>query len=79
MPYLTTDQMIEVDRAMIEDYGIDLVRMMENAAALSPILLVNGSSTATHEAGTSWFSPAPAAMAAESLWRPGASTTTELR
>ena len=31
VPYLTTDQMIEVDRAMIEDYGIDLVRMMENA------------------------------------------------
>ena len=30
-PYVTTDQMIEVDRAMIEDYGIDLVRMMENA------------------------------------------------
>ena len=31
VPYVTTDQMIEVDRAMIEDYGIDLVRMMENA------------------------------------------------
>jgi len=31
VPHLTTDQMIEVDRAMIEDYGIDLVRMMENA------------------------------------------------
>ncbi len=31
VPHLTTDQMVEVDRAMIEDYGIDLVRMMENA------------------------------------------------
>ncbi len=31
IPYLTTAQMIEVDRAMMEDYGIDLVRMMENA------------------------------------------------
>lgn len=31
VPYLTTDQMVEVDRAMIEDYGIDLIRMMENA------------------------------------------------
>jgi len=31
IPYLTTDQMIEVDRAMMEDYRIDLVRMMENA------------------------------------------------
>lgn len=31
VPYLTTDQMIEVDRAMMEDFEIDLVRMMENA------------------------------------------------
>ena len=31
VPCLTTSQMIEVDRAMIEDYHIDLVRMMENA------------------------------------------------
>lgn len=31
VPHVTTDQMIEVDRAMIEDYRIDLTRMMENA------------------------------------------------
>lgn len=31
VPYLTTEQMIEVDRAMVDDYRIDLVRMMENA------------------------------------------------
>ena len=31
VPYLSTDEMIEVDRAMMEDYRIDLVRMMENA------------------------------------------------
>jgi NAD(P)H-hydrate epimerase len=31
IPYLTTAQMIEVDRAMIEDYKIDLIQMMENA------------------------------------------------
>ncbi len=31
IPYLTTDQMIEVDRAMVEDYRIDLIQMMENA------------------------------------------------
>lgn len=31
VPDLTTDQMIEVDRAMIEDYGIELIQMMENA------------------------------------------------
>ncbi len=31
IPYLTTSQMIEVDRAMMEDFRIDLIRMMENA------------------------------------------------
>ncbi|RMG94914.1 MAG: NAD(P)H-hydrate epimerase [Chloroflexi bacterium] len=31
IPYLTTEQMVEVDRAMIEDYKIDLLQMMENA------------------------------------------------
>ncbi len=31
IPWLTTEQMIEVDRAMMDDYRIDLVRMMENA------------------------------------------------
>jgi NAD(P)H-hydrate epimerase len=31
IPYLTTEQMLEVDRAMIEDFGIELVQMMENA------------------------------------------------
>ncbi|NIA30243.1 MAG: NAD(P)H-hydrate epimerase [Actinobacteria bacterium] len=31
IPFITTEQMIEVDRAMIEDYHIDLVQMMENA------------------------------------------------
>ena len=31
LPYLTTAQMIEVDRAMIEDYKIELMQMMENA------------------------------------------------
>lgn len=31
VPYVTADQMREVDRAMIEDYGIVLLQMMENA------------------------------------------------
>lgn len=31
VPYLTTDQMREVDRTMIEDYKIELIQMMENA------------------------------------------------
>lgn len=31
IPYLSTLQMIEVDRAMMEDYGIGLLQMMENA------------------------------------------------
>ena len=31
IPWLTTEQMIEVDRAMIEDFQIELIQMMENA------------------------------------------------
>lgn len=31
VPFLTTQQMIEVDRAMMEDYKIELIQMMENA------------------------------------------------
>ena len=31
LPYLTTEQMREVDRLMIEEYGILLIQMMENA------------------------------------------------
>jgi NAD(P)H-hydrate epimerase len=31
LPWLTTEQMVEVDRAMIEDLGIELIQMMENA------------------------------------------------
>ena len=31
IPALTTEQMIEVDRLMIEEYGIALIQMMENA------------------------------------------------
>ncbi len=31
VPYLSTEQMREVDRIMIEDYGIELIQMMENA------------------------------------------------
>ena len=31
VPYLTTEQMVEVDRAMIEDSRIELIQMMENA------------------------------------------------
>src|SRR5258708_21512667 len=31
LPYLTTEQMIEVDRAMMEDVRIELIQMMENA------------------------------------------------
>lgn len=30
LPYLTTEQMIEVDRAMVEDFPIELIQMMKN-------------------------------------------------
>ncbi|MBT3251870.1 MAG: NAD(P)H-hydrate epimerase [Candidatus Marinimicrobia bacterium] len=32
-PWITTEQMIEVDRLMIEEYGIILLQMMENAGS----------------------------------------------
>jgi len=31
IPFVDTNQMVEVDRAMMEDYKIDLIQMMENA------------------------------------------------
>jgi len=31
IPVLNTEQMVEVDRLMIEDFGIELIQMMENA------------------------------------------------
>ena len=31
IPFLSTDQMREVDRAMVEDYGMSLVQHMANA------------------------------------------------
>jgi hypothetical protein len=33
MPSLTTEQMVEVDRAMIEDYRIELIQMMAPSSA----------------------------------------------
>ena len=46
IPYLTTEQMVEVDRAMMEDFKIDLIQMMENAgrnlAHLARIRFLNG-------------------------------------
>ena len=31
IPFITTQQMVEVDRLMVEEYGIELIQMMENA------------------------------------------------
>ena len=46
VPYVTTEQMIEVDRAMMEDYQIELIQMMENAgrnlAHLACMRFLNG-------------------------------------
>ena len=38
VPAITTEQMIEVDRVMVEDLDIDLVRMMENAGRSLAVL-----------------------------------------
>ena len=40
LPAITQEQMVEVDRAMIEDYGIELKMMMENAGRALAILAV---------------------------------------
>ncbi len=46
VPYLTADQMREVDRLMVEVYHIELIQMMENAgrnlAHLARDRLLNG-------------------------------------
>lgn len=40
VPRLTTDQMIEVDRLMIEEYHIKLIQMMENAGRCLALVAV---------------------------------------
>jgi NAD(P)H-hydrate epimerase len=49
VPFLTTEQMVEVDRAMIEDYRILLIQMMENAgrnlAHLARVRFLSGDPT----------------------------------
>jgi NAD(P)H-hydrate epimerase len=46
IPAITTDQMREIDRIMVEIYGIELIQMMENAgrnlASLARKLFLNG-------------------------------------
>lgn len=48
VPYVTTEQMIEVDRAMMQDYRIELIQMMENAgrnlAHLARLRFLDGNS-----------------------------------
>ncbi len=54
IPWLDTEQIIEVDRAMMEDYRIDLVRMMENAGRCLAIItrerFLDGSPVGKHVA-----------------------------
>jgi NAD(P)H-hydrate epimerase len=62
IPYLTTSQMIEVDRAMMEDFRIDLIRMMENAgrtlAHLARVRFLGGTVHVTRP--DEKFTPVPA-------------------
>jgi NAD(P)H-hydrate epimerase len=52
IPYVTTEQMIEVDRAMMEDYRIELIQMMENAgrnlAHLARVRFLDGNPSGKH-------------------------------
>ncbi|MDH3238910.1 MAG: hypothetical protein OEM47_10400 [Deltaproteobacteria bacterium] len=45
LPYLTTSQMIEVDRAMMEDFRIDLIRMPEREATAAERWSAHGACT----------------------------------
>jgi len=72
IPYLTADQMAEVDRLMVEEFGIHLVQMMENAGSQlaelarnrflegdvvgKQVLLLAGSGG--NGGGAMWFAPA---------------------
>jgi len=38
VPWLTTELMVEVDRLLIEDLGIELIQMMENAGRSMAVL-----------------------------------------
>ncbi len=40
-PVLTTEQMIEVDRLMIEEYGVLPIQMMENAGKVGELYLAD--------------------------------------
>lgn len=54
VPFLTTEQMIEVDRAMVEDLHIDLIQMMEHAgrnlAHLARMRFLDGAPVGKHVA-----------------------------
>lgn len=58
VPYLTTGQMREVDRAMIEDFKIELIQMMENAgrnlAHLARSRFLDGNPQGKKNCGPSW-------------------------
>jgi len=41
IPYLSAEQMVEVDRLMVEEYGIKLIQMMENAGRHLAVLAKN--------------------------------------
>jgi len=56
VPGLSTMQMIEVDRAMIQDFRIELIQMMENAAMAGELLLPRGGCT-TGALLSLWYSP----------------------
>jgi NAD(P)H-hydrate epimerase len=41
IPYLSAEQMVEVDRLMVDEYGIKLIQMMENAGRHLAVLAKN--------------------------------------
>lgn len=66
----TTAQIVEVDRARVEDCAITLPRTMESAGLSLPS---GGLPAGMHRAGMSSRSPEARAVAAARWWQPGGS------
>lgn len=74
LPAITAEQMREVDRIMVDELGIELVQMMENAGRSLADL---ATAATAHRPARCW--PDPAATEAEAWWRHGTCTTVEWR
>ncbi len=50
-PFVTAEQMREIDRAMVDDFGVTLLQMMENAGRNLATVIVHASSVGEQKSG----------------------------